>query len=130
MQPDGTPACGGIIRPDEEMYGTGPQRIRCFSWIPPGTDGYFYFSIAINIPGSNAYIVSVGKIVDHDESFPVAVAIPHKLFFIGQQDILFPIAIDITRCNTVSNLNIVVDRLRLKLWLAIRCYTQRCHPVK
>ena len=59
-------------------------------------NGHFNFTVAIEISRGDTHIIKFGKIFDHHEPFPVAIAIPYELFFVGQQDIRLAVAIHIT----------------------------------
>src|SRR5687767_7321642 len=98
------------------MYRARLLFIGCFTGFPLCTYSHFYFAIIIYITCSYAYVVIFSKVFNHHKPLPVPIAIPHKLFFIRQQNIGFFIAINISYRHSISYRYIVINCLRLKFW--------------
>ena len=117
VQTDRSPRLRGIIGTDKVMDGPGLGPVGGFAGIPLGSDRDFDLSIAINIACGDAHVVPEAgsnpgiEVLGHDKALPVTIAIPSELRFIGDEDVVLPITIDVSDREAVSNPDFGIERL-------------------
>ncbi len=93
------------------MYASALFSIGGVPRVPLGTHGNFDLAVPINILRGNADIVLERKVFKNQVLGPFRVAVPDKLFLVGEEDIRFSVPVDITDGYTVADGDLVIDDL-------------------
>src|ERR1041384_5499567 len=86
------------------------------AWIPARANRNLGFTITIDIACRYADVVGFGEVLGQNMLFPVRIAVPHKLSFVGEHDVSFAIAIYVCLRHAITALDFVIDSNGAKLW--------------
>jgi hypothetical protein len=106
MERDGLPFLGSIGGGNEIENGAAVDGV---AGIPASPNGDFAFAVAVQVGGGNADVILGGEIFGQDMLFPGRIFVPDKLFFIGQKNVRFAIAIDVRNGESVTDLDFGID---------------------
>ena len=107
VQLHGFPHLRGIGRSNQIMNRAAIDRV---ARVPPAPTATSTLPSPL-ISCRDTYVVLRRQISRHDKSFPVAVAIPGELLFVGQQDIGFAVAVDVTDGDSVADGDVRIEHL-------------------
>lgn len=108
---DGFPWVAGGGGSGEEEDGTAFLFVGGFAGVPLGADGDFGFAVAVDVAGGDADIVARGEVAGDDLFFPVWVMVPCDFFGVGDEDIVFLVAVDVADGEAVADGDGGVDGL-------------------